>query len=636
MQTPTPLSILEQYWGHRQFRPMQEEIIAHVLSGKDTLALLPTGGGKSICFQVPALLLDGLCLVISPLIALMRDQVQNLEKRGIAAAAIYSGMPFNDVRSTLQEAAQGTYRFLYLSPERLESPLFHEWLPALNIQLIAVDEAHCISQWGYDFRPPYQRIANLRNELPQVPLIALTASATPLVQEDIIRSLRLEDYRVFRQSFARPALSYSSIDAQSKAFQLTHILNRVPGQAIVYCNSRKQTRSVSQLLETKKISTHFYHAGLTQEERQQRQQDWLNETVRVMVCTNAFGMGIDKPNVRLVVHYNMPDCLENYYQEAGRAGRDGQRAYAVLLYEPTDIEQAKELPDTRYPSISTIQHVYQCLADYFQLPVGSGEGAYYDFDLPAFCTAFKLDAFTALNALKVLEQEGHISVAESIFLPAQIRFLTDKDSLYAFEAAHPQYSDMIRSLLRTYQGIFDDRTSVFEKQLAYINRISLEETIQLLEGLRSFGIIEYLPKKDTPQIHYLLNRAPAKYLHIDHERYLQRKQLFTQRLEDMIRYATSTNGCRSQFIGQYFGDEELKECGICDHCLAVKRKVSGTASVQHLTVIILKMIKQQSFTAQQLTEALKTYSADKIWESLEYLQQEGKLQIMEDGMISAL
>lgn len=615
---------------------MQEEIIAHVLSGKDTLALLPTGGGKSVCFQVPALLMDGVCLVISPLIALMRDQVHNLEEKGIAAAAIYSGLSHQDVRTILQRTAGGAYKFLYVSPERLESTLFNEWLPALNISLVAVDEAHCISQWGYDFRPPYLRIASLRNYLYDVPFIALTASATTQVQQDIVQKLHFTEYQLFRQSFARPALSYSCLHTASKAHQLSLMLKKVPGCSIVYCNSRKQTRAISELLQLEGISSHYYHAGLSNEERQEKQADWISGKVRVMVSTNAFGMGIDKPDVRLVVHYNMPDCVENYYQEAGRAGRDGQKAYAVLLYQQGDLEQARALPDIRFPAIPVIQHVYQSLADYFQLPVGSGEGAYFDFDLQTFCKSFQLDVQTAIYALKVLEQEGHISVAESIYLPAQVQFTIDKEGLYDFEAAHPDLSPLIRSLLRTYEGIFNDRTGIFENQLGFINRLKREEVIRQLERLQAFGIIEYLPRKDSPQIHYLLNRAPAKFLYIDQDQYLERKELYTQRVNDMIGYVTSTAGCRSRYIGQYFGDTALQDCGICDHCIALKRKELSTSDLKVMTERIRALLKQGPIHVDILIGHLHPHSKDRIWIALNYLQQESMLAISENGAVTLL
>lgn len=632
----TPLSILQHYWKYDQFRPMQEEIIQSVLDGKDTLALLPTGGGKSICFQVPALLMDGLCLVISPLIALMQDQVAHLIEKGIAAATLNSGMSYGEVRSLLQKASRGDYKFLYVSPERIESALFKEYLPVLDINLIAVDEAHCISQWGYDFRPPYLRIAALREELSNVTIIALTASATEKVQEDIIQKLALNHTSVFRQSFERPALSYSSFEAESKMNKLIQILQGVPGSSIVYTNSRKLTKEVCQLLQLQGILADYYHAGLTQDERERKQKAWIQDQTRVMVCTNAFGMGIDKPNVRSVIHYNIPDCLENYYQEAGRAGRDCKKSFAVLLYHLNDIEQLKNLPDKKFPPVTTIQAVYQSLADFFQLPVGTGEGAYFDFDLRQFTENFKLDTTTVINTLKVLEQEGHISFAESIFLPSQVMFVTDKDALYAFETAQPQLEGLIKILLRTYEGIFDNRVSIFESSLAKVMRTEQAVIQQQLKELAAYGIIEYLPKKDSPQIHYLLNRAPAKYLHIDHDAYHERKQNYTARVSDMIRYVTDQDSCRSKYIGNYFGDTQLSACGICDHCLAKKKKELSPEDFSVIENNIRIKLTGTTLSIETLLAQLSTFSKEKIWTVLDFMQTENALMIGEDGKVSLL
>jgi len=386
----SPLNILQQYWQHQSFRPQQEEIIQSVLDEKDTVALLPTGGGKSVCYQIPALIKDGLCLVISPLIALMKDQVANLEKRNIAALLLHSGQTFFEVKKVLQQAAQGDCKFLYVSPERLQSYIFKEYLHALHINLIAVDEAHCISQWGYDFRPPYLQIAELRNEI-KAPILALTASATPVVLDDIQIKLKLKDAAVFRQSFHRSNLSYSVFKVDSKINKAIDVFKNVHGSGIVYCKSRKLTKEISDLLHLQNLDADFYHAGLTYEERSKKQEAWLNNKTRIMVCTNAFGMGIDKPDVRSVIHYDVPDCLENYYQEAGRAGRDEKKSYAVLLYNTEDENNLKGLTEKRFPPIKEIKSIYQSLVDYLQIPVGSGEGVYYDFNLNDFIfTAFKL------------------------------------------------------------------------------------------------------------------------------------------------------------------------------------------------------------------------------------------------------
>lgn len=626
----TPLSILKEYWNHDQFRPMQEEIIQSVLEGHDTLALLPTGGGKSICFQVPGMLTDGLCLVISPLIALMRDQVEALLQKNIPATALHSGLNFFEVKQILQQATHGDFKFMYLSPERLETSLFKEYLPALNVSLMVVDEAHCVSQWGYDFRPPYLRIANLRDELPGIPVIALTASATPIVQEDITTKLKFEKGNIFRQSFERSNISYSCFPVDSKVNKVIEVLSKVKGSSIVYCGSRKQTKELANLLNLQNIPADYYHAGLAQEIRNQKQNAWINNEVRVMVCTNAFGMGIDKPDVRCVVHYDIPECLENYYQEAGRAGRDGKHAYAVLVYQQENIDALKAMPDKRFPPIVEIKKIYQALADYLQVPVGIGEGQYFDFDLYTFIKNFKLDGLLVVNTLKVLEQEGHITFSESIFLPSQVNFITSKETLNQFEISHPHIEPLLKCLLRTYAGIIDNRVSVHEKQLARLCRISIEDVQEQLIELRSYGIIEYLPQKDTPQIHYLLNRASAQYLQIDQDRYLLRKKLYTERVENMLQYIGLTDQCRSQYIASYFGDKNVPACGVCDNCLTKKRKTISDNDFKMIEKEILLFSGKQVNT---VLSSLKKYHPDKIWLVLEHLQSEQIIHIDEQGFI---
>ena len=631
----TPLSILQQYWQHDAFRPLQEDIIQSVLEGNDTLALMPTAGGKSICFQVPALLKEGLCLVISPLIALMRDQVDGLLQKDIPAEILHSGLTFYEVKKILQQATHGDYKFLYLSPERLETSVFKEYLPALNVSLIVVDEAHCISQWGYDFRPPYLRIANLREELPGISLIALTASATPVVQEDITEKLTFINGKVFRQSFERPNVSYSSFCVDSKVNKVSTILNSVPGSSIVYCGSRKQTKELSALLRLQQIPSDFYHAGLTQQIRDEKQQAWITNQTRVMVCTNAFGMGIDKPDVRNVIHYDTPDCLENYYQEAGRAGRDGKKAYAVLIYQKENLTGLKSLPDRRFPPIPEIKRIYQSLADYLQIPVGIGEGQYYDFDLLEFIKNFKLDSLLVINSLKVLEQEGHLSFSETIFLPSQVEFTASKEVLTVFENSYPLLEPILKCLLRTYEGIIDNRVSIHEKHLARLTRLTIDEVKDQLLQLQSFDIIEYMPQKDTPQIHFILNRASAQYLHIDQDHYLERKKQYIERVENMIRYIELTSECRSRFIANYFGDKTTKDCGCCDNCLARKRKVLSTKEFNLIETRIRQSVTS-GISVEQLLVLLKKISREKIWIVLEFLQGEQVISIDEQGIIQKM
>ena len=613
---------------------MQEEIIQSVLAGKDTLALLPTGGGKSVCFQVPALMQEGICLVISPLIALMKDQVASLESKGIPALALHSGMSYFEVRNALLHATEGAYKFIYLSPERLETKLFRELLPALRVNLLAVDEAHCISQWGYDFRPPYLRIANLRNELRGVPVLALTASATQRVQEDIVAKLQFNSPNIFRQSFERKNLSYSVFLVDSKINKIQEIVQNVRGSSIVYCRNRRQTKEVAQLLAMHGISSGYYHAGLTSGERSQRQAAWNSNQLRVMVCTNAFGMGIDKPDVRTVIHYDVPDCLENYYQEAGRAGRDGKKAYAVLLYQSADIHELETLPDKRFPVMYDIRKVYQAMADYMQVPVGSGEGGYYDFDLAEFIRNFQLDAQLVMSVLKVLEQEGHISFQETIFLPAQVNFTAGRDGLQDFENSHPQLEPVIKCLLRTYEGIIDNRVSVNEKNIARLTRSTPERIKEQLLELQAFGIISYLPQKETPQVHFLLNRAPAQFLHIDHQAYQQRKLQYEQRVQNILDFIALKKECRSKFIGAYFGDTALSDCGICDNCLAEKQTPIGAAAFTTIAERIVGLVPEQGIPLQELLSQLRGIHKDTIWKVIDYLQSERRLRMDETaGML---
>ena len=442
--------ILKQYWGFDTFRPLQEEIIRTALNNEDALALLPTGGGKSLCYQVPGMARPGLCLVISPLIALMKDQVDSLRKKGITAFALYAGMTRKEVINALKVAGQSNCKFLYVSPERLESSLFKEYLPGLDISLIAVDEAHCISQWGYDFRPPYLRIGELRKELPDVPVLALTASATTEVQDDICDRLGFKERKIFRQSFERPRLSYSVFNVEAKITKIAEILERVPGTALVYCKSRKRCKEISDLLQLRKISANYYHAGLGSEERSKRQQDWITNQTRVIVCTNAFGMGIDKPDVRVVIHADPPDCTEHYYQEAGRAGRDGKNAFAVLLYEEKDLLDLEDLPNQRFPEPDEIRNVYQALANYFQLPSGEGQGQYFEFDLADFVKKFKLQTYPVIYALKTLEQEGWLSFNEQVFIQANVQFTANRERLEQLEKDEPELSQLSKALLRTY------------------------------------------------------------------------------------------------------------------------------------------------------------------------------------------
>ena len=651
-----PHKILKQYWGFDAFRPLQEDIINSVLDGKDTLALLPTGGGKSVCYQVPALAREGICLVVSPLIALMKDQVENLRKKNITAFAIYSGMSRKEVINIFKVASGSNCRFLYVSPERLQTSLFKEWLPGLPVNLIAVDEAHCIAQWGYDFRPSYLHIAALREELPGVPVLALTASATTDVQVDICEKLAspqppptppkeglskspsIEDaffgWKVFRQSFERANLSYSAFQVEAKINKILEVLKKVAGSAIVYCKSRKRTKEISELLRLQHISSDYYHAGLAQEERGRKQEEWINNKTRVMVCTNAFGMGIDKPEVRVVIHADVPDCLENYYQEAGRAGRDGKTAYAVLLYDERELAELEGMAALRFPSLDEIRKIYQAIANYLQLPAGSGEGNYFDFDTGDFIKKFNLPAYEVMNVLKVLEQEGFMSFNEQVFVTARVQFVCNKETLYQFENEQPQLEPLIKLLLRSYEGIFDMPVAVYEKQLAGWLKKEPPEIKQWLAELNRFYIIKYEPQKENPQLYLLQPRVKSEDLTINQANYKKRKAQFEQRLNQFIHYAENRKDCRSVMTGNYFGDNNMQPCGICDNCLQLKKTGLTPEAFSLIQQRIEQALHDGPVTTTVLLQQLKDIQKEKTWQVIEFLQAEKKIGMNKDGLIT--
>lgn len=647
---PDPKQILKDYWGFEAFRPLQEDIIRSVLEGNDVLALMPTGGGKSLCYQVPAMMMEGICLVISPLIALMKDQVENLRKKNITAFAIFSGMSRKEVINTFRVASQSNCKFLYVSPERLETALFKEYLPGLDIRLIAVDEAHCISQWGYDFRPPYLRIAALREELTGVPVLALTASATPEVQKDICGRLShphpnklgfqtsppidsFDNWKIFRQSFERVNLSYSAFRVPSKINKIIEVLKKVPGSAIVYCKSRKRTKEIAELLQLQHISADHYHAGLTREERSRKQEDWIRNKIRVIVCTNAFGMGIDKPDVRTVTHADVPDCLENYYQEAGRAGRDGKIAYAVLLYDERDLRDLGEMATLRFPSLEDIRGVYQAVANYLQLPVGSGGAEYYDFDITDFLKKFRYDGHTALYSLKALEQEGWLALNEQVFLPPSVMFTTNKDHLYSFEKENPPLEPLIKTLLRAYEGIFDQPTSISEKMIAGLMKKDAGEIKEQLGRLQGAGIIDYHPQKDTPQLFFLRGRIKAEDISIDMGSYEKRKEQFLQRVQQMVNYVKEEMECRSRITASYFGDTTVKACGICDNCLRQKAVHLTKEEFETLHHRIINMVKYEALHTKDLLQKLNGVKKEKAWKVIEFLQAENKIEMDARGWV---
>jgi ATP-dependent DNA helicase RecQ len=590
-----------------------------------------TGGGKSVCFQVPTLMQEGLCLVISPLIALMKDQVQNLRKMGITAFAIYSGMSRRDLIATFKLVTTSNCRFLYVSPERLETDLFKEFLPALRVSLIAVDEAHCISQWGYDFRPPYLRIADIRDELPAVPVLALTASATPLIQEDICRKLKMGKAKIFTQSFLRPNLSFSAHKTSSVYNKILDILRRVEGCSIIYCRNRRRTKEISDLLGLHGISSDYYHAGLSQEVRNTKQENWMKNRVRVIVCTNAFGMGIDKPDVRMVIHTEVPDNLENYYQEAGRAGRDRSKSYAVLLYNDEMLLELSSMHKLQYPSLEYIRKVYQGLANYLQVPLGT-EQVGYDFDLADFQRKFSFQNKAAQAALQVLQQEGFITMNDPVFSPATLYFVCTRDLLRQFESENPLLDPLIKALLRTYAGIYDQPVPIHEKTLASQLKLSPDQVISGLQELHRFQIVCYDPQKETPQVYYNMPRRKSSDIHIDEKAYRFRKQQFVKRVQGMLEYIQSKS-CRSVAITEYFGEKNAKPCGICDNCI---RREKENLNQEEFDAIYQKLrdgTRKQSLTARDLIDQFADIHAEHLRKVIDFMQAENMLVVDSEGIV---
>ncbi len=611
---------------------MQESIINAVLEKNDVLALLPTGGGKSICFQVPAMMMDSICIVISPLIALMKDQIENLSKKGIPALAIYSGMSFLEIKRTLQNAAYGNYKFLYISPERLETKLFQEFLPAINPSLIAIDEAHCISQWGYDFRPSYLKIAALREEIPEVPVIALTASATLTVQNDICEKLLFKkQHKKFQQSFSRPNLSYSVFEPESKQNKLTEIIKQVAGSSIVYCKSRKLTQQISDLLIQHNIHADFYHAGLSNIDRAKKQDDWINNKIQTIVCTNAFGMGIDKPDVRLVVHYNIPETLENYYQEAGRAGRDGKKSYAVLLYDKNEINELDELNELRYPGAEKIKTIYLSLMNHLKIPAGIGEGQMLNFDLAAFAHYFKLNTLEATYGIQALCQEGLVYLTDNALRNATVTFSVNKQVLSDFEKTHPEFETLINALLRSYEGIFDYPVNIHESLLAKNISTPIEKIKEQLSLLHNHQIIDYIKQSEKPQILLLKNRMYTDDFRFDYRSLELRKKQHLERIKAMIGYIKNSNNCRSVIIGNYFNDNEIEVCKFCDNCINSNQHETTEKEFSSIAQKILNDLKVQALNSKKVETIYKDYHPASIWKVIHFLQAEEKILCDNDG-----
>lgn len=605
---------------------MQEDIINAVLSGKDTLAILPTGGGKSVCFQVPAMIRDGVCLVISPLIALMKDQVEQLRKRHIHAIAIHSGMRRDEIDILLDNAIYGNVKLLYVSPERLQTDLFVARVRQMKVALIAVDEAHCISQWGYDFRPPYLKIASLRDVFPEVPVIALTASATTKVQEDIIEKLEFRNNpAIFRKSFARDNLSFVVRKTENKDEQLLNILYKVRGSAIIYVRSRKATQEVARWLSRKKITASHYHAGLAFEERARSQEDWIKNQTRVMVATNAFGMGIDKPDVRIVIHLDLPENLESYYQEAGRAGRDGLRAFAVVLYHDGDVSNLETKVEQSQPPLEYLKVLYQSLANYYQLAIGSAEGESFDFDIQDFCERFRLNATEVFNGLKKLEQEGLLQFNESFYSPSTVHITVNQTKLYELQVANARFDPLIKMMLRLYGGeMFSSFVRIDEGTLAKSLRVSRQDIVDMLDHLQKLKVLVYAPMRDKPQVTFVLSRQDADHLPVDRKRLEARRALILGKMKAMAGFVESTFRCRMQWIQEYFGEETEALCGICDVCIE-RRKKDNLRSFDSLREQVLAVMKKNSWSVEQLEKELEPEDRELFVDVVRELVDEGAL-----------
>lgn len=619
--------ILLKYWGYSSFRPLQEEIIESVLEGKDTLALLPTGGGKSITFQVPAMAKEGLCLTISPLIALMKDQVDNLNKRGIKAAAIYSGMHPDEIDIVLNKCRFGDIKLLYVSPERLTTTKFKDALRRMKINLLAVDEAHCISQWGYDFRPPYLRIAEIRQFLPGVPILALTATAVPRVIDDIQKNLEFNKKNLFSRSFERKNLTYFVLKEEDKMNRMVKIIRKVKGCGIVYVRNRRHTKEIAEFLNKQGIRATFYHAGLDHKDREKRQNLWMKEEKNVMVSTNAFGMGIDKPNVRFVIHYDLPDSLEAYFQEAGRAGRDEKQSFAILLYEKADILDAKHNLELSYPEIQKIRAIYTALCNYFQIPVGSGRETSVAFDISAFSDQYNFQSVIVYNALKLLEKEGFLALSEGIHSPSKLFIKSDKETLYRFQVENPSFDPFIKAILRSYTGIFTEFSTISENELAKRTNLPVHKVIELLKRLEKLQFLDYVPSMEKPTITFSEDRVDAKDLILSKENYKDRIKDAENRLEAVIHYAESSNHCRSQSLLAYFGESDAKRCGKCDVCIERNKIELSELEFDRILQSVKPLLMTRSCPIEELVIATAAIHEDKVIRAIQWLVDNNKIGI---------
>ena len=621
--------ILRQWWGYDEFRPMQREIIESVMSGRDTLALMPTGGGKSLTYQVPALAVEGLTIVVTPLIALMKDQVDRLRARGIPAVVVHSGMEQRKIEIALDNCTYGDIKLLYIAPERLASEPFRVRLRRMRVRFVAVDEAHCISQWGYDFRPSYLRIAEIREIIPDATFLALTASATELVANDIMDHLAFRGRHLLRSSFARPNLAYAVREVEDKYEQLLRVINNVEGSGIVYMRTREGCEQLAKQLQTDGVNAKFYHAGLPTLERAMRQEEWSDGRVRIVVATNAFGMGIDKADVRFVVHFSMCDSLEAYYQEAGRAGRDGRRSYAVLLATKEDASRIETLFRSEFPPLDKIKHIYERVANYLQVAIGDGDGASFIFNVYDFCHREKLSVNLVASALDILQQNGYMSLLDEHDNPAKLMFVCSRDALYRLNAGGNDMDMVLRTILRMYNGVFSNFRSIDELQIAAAAKLSPERVHEMLKMLWRMNVIRYIPASRSPMIHLTCERLPTADLYISPESYSRRYEIAYERFKSMLGYVLQSEECRSVVIERYFGDSDAKPCGVCDVCLSRRRRARASEAQDER---LLQLIVEGAMSVKEVVAAIGG-NAEAIVERIDKMVRLGKISISVDGKL---
>lgn len=625
--------ILLKYWGYSNYRFLQEDIINASLEGTDTLALLPTGGGKSICFQVPAMAKDGICVVVSPLIALMKDQVENLLKRDIKAVAIYSGMSKREIDITLDNCVYGDIKFLYISPERIHTTIFEERYKKMNVNLIAIDESHCISQWGYDFRPAYLNITKLRELKPGIPFLALTATATPEVVIDIQKQLHFKKEHVLQKSFERKNLAYVVLNEENKQGRLLKVLQSIDGTSVVYVRSRKKTKEIALFLVKNNISADYYHAGLSNEERTQKQANWINNATRVIVSTNAFGMGIDKPDVRTVIHVDLPDSLEAYFQEAGRAGRDEKKAFAILLFQEADRIDLEQRITSGFPPIETIKNVYQALANFFQVPIGAAYNESYNFNIIDFSQQYNIPVYTIYNCLKFLEKEGYLFLSTSNYNPSRIKIEVNKNELYEFQVKNNKLDLFLKTILRSYAGLFDNYVKIDENELATRLKTNRQKVIKALQYLSHLKVISYLEQTNLPQLTYLTERLAIEDISIAPKNYHDRKEIAIKKMESVIYFATTQHKCRSEILLNYFGEKDIYRCGVCDVCLERNKLELSDVEFSLVSDKIKKILSEEAFPITQLINKIDGIRDDKIIKVIQWLTDNKKLVTNDENLL---